>query len=44
MGSSSANDFMDSVKNSAQDGMNKFEDVANNLGNKMVSRWVVVGC
>jgi len=36
MGSSSANDFMDSVKNSAQDGMNKFEDVANNLGNKMV--------
>ena len=32
---SAANDFMDSMKNSAQEGMNKFEDNMANLGNKV---------
>ena len=35
MGSNTANDFMDKVSNTAQDGMNKFEDVAGNLGTKV---------
>jgi len=35
MSSNSANDFMESVSNTAQDSMNKFEDVAGGLGNKL---------